>query len=996
MNKGERLTKASANRQKAEALLDEKGSILITSTDSEATLRKVIHELEVHLLELEMQHEELVLKRELEIITENNFRKLFELSPIGMAMVDHETGNYLEVNNAVLTATGYSKEEFLNLNLRDITPPEYEEQQLKQHQDLNETGIIGPNFKEFIRKDGTRYPVSVSGALFRNSNNKKVAWGILEDISARVLIDETLKKSQDSLKKLLHAVEQSPVVTFITNLSGIIEYINPKAIELSGYTKEELIGNTPRIFKSGKQSLDFYKILWETISVGKEWKGELQNKKKNGDLFWVLESISTVRDYLGNATHYIAVQEDITERKLAEAILIDSENMYRSVLQASAEGILIVDAESLQIIFANPTQCEMLGYTEEELVLMTILEIHPKNSLQETLNEFQSMLMGEKAFVPNIQCLKKSGATFLADIHSSFLFQNGKRCILGFFKDITERTKVEEHLKKLSQAVEQSSVLTFITDLSGAIEYANPKTSELTGYSKEELIGQNPRILKSGAQSTDAYKILWQTISSGSQWKGELQNKKKNGEYYWAMASISPIFNSAGEISNYLGMQEDITERKRIETEILDLNASLENKIQIRTNELRKINESLYQEIEVRKIVEFELRKARKEAEDANLAKSEFLSRMSHELRTPMNSILGFAQLMEMGDLPFIYKKGVNHILRSGKHLLDLINEVLDISRIEAGRLSFSLEPVQLQSVILEILDTVQPQADKRNLTLELIDSPTNQLFVRSDNQRLKQVLLNLLNNAIKYNTVGGSVIINTEIREKDDSEFTVVRISISDTGIGIKPEDISKLFNPFERIGAEKTETEGTGLGLMVVKKLMEAMGGNVGIESIAGKGSTFWIEMRQVESQKTIFEQSITEILSEEPGPVYAGTILYIEDNISNAELFEEIVLIHRPAIRLVANRFGKQAVKLAIDYDADLILLDLDLPDIHGSEVLFNLQTDPLTKDIPVVIVSANAMPKQIEHLLASGAREYLTKPIEVKGLIRIIDNWIGDRS
>jgi PAS domain S-box-containing protein len=936
------------------------------------------------------------MKREVEIITENNFRMLFEKSLVGMALIDFETGEFIEVNNALLSASGYTKEEFLSLSFWNLTPGEYEEQENRQLKDLNENGCFGPNVKEYIRKDGTRYPISISGSLFLDSRNKKVVWGILEDISARAGVDEVLKKSQDALKKLLHAVEQSPVVTFITNLSGVIEYINPKAIELSGYTREELVGNTPRIFKSGIQSLGFYKVLWETISSGREWKGELQNKKKNGDLFWVLESISTVRDYMGNATHYIAVQEDITERKLAEAILIDSENMYRSILHASAEGILIVDAESLQIIFANPTQCEMLGYTEEELISMTIIEIHPKESIKETLTEFQSMLLGEKAFVSNIQCLKKNGATFFADIHSSFLFQNGRRCILGFFKDITERTKGEEHLKKLSQAVEQSSVLTFITDLSGAIEYANPKTSELTGYSKEELIGQNPRIFKSGAQSADAYKILWQTISSGNQWKGELQSKKKNGEYYWAMASISPIFNSLGEISNYLGMQEDITERKRDETEILNLNASLENKIEIRTNELRKINESLYQEIEVRKIVEFELRKARKEADDANQAKSEFLSRMSHELRTPMNSILGFAQLMEMGDLPLIYKKGVNHILKSGKHLLDLINEVLDISRIEAGQLSLSLEPIHLQPVILEILDIVQPHADKRNLTLELIDSPANQLFVRSDNQRLKQVLLNLLNNAIKYNSIGGSVIVNTEIRKTNDSEFSVVRISISDTGIGIKPEDYSKLFNPFERIGAEKTETEGTGLGLMVVKKLMEAMGGNIGVDSISGKGTTFWIELRQVESQKTIFEQSITEILSEESGPVYAGTILYIEDNRSNAELFEEIILTHRPTIRLGANKSGQQAVKLAIDYAADLILLDLDLPDIHGSEVLFNLQTDPLTKDIPVVIVSANAMPKQIEHLLSSGAREYLTKPIEVKGLLRVIDNWVGERS
>jgi PAS domain S-box-containing protein len=850
--------------------------------------------------------------------------------------------------------------------------------------------------KIYIRKDGTRFPISISGSLFLDSRNKKVVWGILEDISARTSTDEALKESQDSLKKLLHAVEQSPVVTFITNLSGVIEYINPKAVELSGYTREELVGNTPRIFKSGKQSADFYKNLWKSISSGEEWKGELQNRKKNGEIYWVLESISPVRDYSGNITHYIAVQEDITERKLAEEILNDSENLYRSVLQASAEGILIVDAESLQITFANPIQCEMLGYTQAELVSMTIIEIHPKESLSETLMEFQSMLQGEKAFVSNIQCLKKNGTTFFADIHSSFLFQNGRKCILGFFKDTTERTKGEEHLKKLSQAVEQSSVLTFITDLSGAIEYVNPKTSELTGYSKKELIGQTPRIFKSGAQSDEAYELIWETIISGKQWKGELQNKKKNGEFYWAMASISPVFDNAGNISNYLGIQEDITDRKRDEIEIRSLNENLEDKIRRRTSELQKANENLHREIEERKLMEIELTKAKNEAVEANQAKSEFLSRMSHELRTPMNSILGFAQLMEMGDLPNMYKKGVNHILNSGKHLLELINEVLDISRIESGRLSLSLEPVRIGPAIMEVLDAIQPQADKRNLILSLIDSPVNLFFVKCDNQRIRQVLLNLLNNAIKYNRTGGAVVISTELRTTEESDFPFVRIAIKDNGLGITPEDIAKLFNPFERIGAEKTDTEGTGLGLTVVKKLMEAMGGNFGVESIPGEGSTFWIEMQLADSQIKEYEQSNLELLPIDPNPKYAGKILYIEDNVSNAELVEEIIENHRPTIHLIAYKFGKQAVQLAIDYSPDLILLDLDLPDIHGSEVLSNLLANEETKDIPVVIVSANAMPKQIEYLLASGAKEYLTKPIEVKGLLGVIDSWIGERN
>ena len=246
-----------------------------------------------------------------------------------------------------------------------------------------------------------------------------------------------------------------------------------------------------------------------------------------------------------------------------------------------------------------------------------------------------------------------------------------------------------------------------------------------------------------------------------------------------------------------------------------------------------------------RKQAEKELLKAKSEAEKASLAKTVFLSRMSHELRTPMNSILGFAQLMEMGELKGPHQKWVTHILNSGKHLLSLINEVLDISGIESGLVSLTPKPVNLNHVMQEMLDVAGPAAVKSNQTLYLADSPVNQLFVLADHRRLKQVLLNLADNAIKYNSAGGKVTIKTEMVQTEEQETSVIRISISDTGMGIAAGDIPKLFQPFERIGAEKTETEGTGLGLVVVKQLMNAMGGTVGVESNPGQGSTFWIEL-------------------------------------------------------------------------------------------------------------------------------------------------------
>ena len=397
-------------------------------------------------------------------------------------------------------------------------------------------------------------------------------------------------------------------------------------------------------------------------------------------------------------------------------------------------------------------------------------------------------------------------------------------------------------------------------------------------------------------------------------------------------------------------------------------------------------------DISARKIAEVELIKARQEAEQANHAKSEFISRMSHELRTPLNSILGFAQLLDMDELTPVHKKRIYYILNSGRHLLNLINEVLDIAQIESGRISIFPETIRLGSFIAEMAETVKPLADQQQITLEVVKPDSNELFVISDLMKLNQILLNIISNAIKYNRPGGSVVIKTEILSNYMAGVDFCRISVKDTGLGISPEDIQKLYIPFERIGAEKMEIEGTGLGLALVKKLTEAMGINFQLDSSVGEGSTFWFEMPLVFCKKPdIEDHSISELLAMQRKH-RSGTILYIEDNLSNIELVEEIIRNHRPEIRLIRSLFGKQAVEFANIYAPDLILLDLDLPDIHGSEVFINLQAEARLKKIPVVIVSADAMTRQIEKILKAGARNYLTKPLDIGAFLRIVDEWI----
>lgn len=381
-------------------------------------------------------------------------------------------------------------------------------------------------------------------------------------------------------------------------------------------------------------------------------------------------------------------------------------------------------------------------------------------------------------------------------------------------------------------------------------------------------------------------------------------------------------------------------------------------------------------------------REARHEAERVSRAKSEFLSRMSHELRTPLNAILGFGQLLEMDPLPPGQRDGVQHILKAGRHLLNLINEVLDISRIESGHLHLSLEPVEVASLLDGALNMIRPLAAQAGVTLHAAIGTPGEAYVQADRQRLHQVLLNLLSNAIKYNRRGGRVdvtCVQTDGR---------MQMRVSDTGAGIPEARLRQLFIPFERLGAEQSSVEGTGLGLALSKRLAEVMRGSMGVESSPGKGSTFWIELALSEAPTA---REVATLLGMQMAPV-AGpgqhTILYIEDNTSNVQLVERIVAL-RPDLRLFVAMQARLGIDLAFEHRPDLILLDLNLPDMSGLEVLLLLQNDPRTSAIPVTVISADATRGQVSRLLAAGAAAYLTKPLEVPQFLAMLDKILHPR-
>jgi PAS domain S-box-containing protein len=380
----------------------------------------------------------------------------------------------------------------------------------------------------------------------------------------------------------------------------------------------------------------------------------------------------------------------------------------------------------------------------------------------------------------------------------------------------------------------------------------------------------------------------------------------------------------------------------------------------------------------------------RREAEREYRARADFLSRVSHELRTPLNAILGFSQLLEMDELTPEHRRHVDQITKGGRHLLELINEVLEISRIEAGNMTVSLEPVAIEDVVDEVLELLAPLADRRSITLESL-LPVGTRYVEADKQRLKQVLLNLVSNGIKYNRDGGSVKIRLE-ETRSGKTFVLV----TDSGKGIAEDKLAKVFNPFERLDVDQAAIEGTGLGLTLSKLLMEAMGGSLAVESQPWVGTTFIVQLGAATTP-----MAETKPLDSIPEPSYSNgkpdrsfSVLYVEDNISNFELVEE-VLARRPEVALLAAMNGNLGFELARDHRPDLILLDLHLPGMSGEELLGRLKTDPATSAIPVVVISSDATASQIERLQSAGAHDYLTKPIELKSFLDLVDRTLETR-
>ena len=525
-----------------------------------------------------------------------------------------------------------------------------------------------------------------------------------------------------------------------------------------------------------------------------------------------------------------------------------------------------------------------------------------------------------------------------------------------------QQINVSLHVSEERLAVTLNSIgdAVIATDVAGRVTLMNPQAELLTGWTRLEAANSPvEEIFHIVDRETGqpAPMPVRESLARGT--LQEITNHTlliaRNGTTCDIADSCSPIRNRDGAVVGAVLVFRDVTER-----------------------------EHLYQMLQERSVV---IDNARAVADKANLAKSEFLSSMSHEFRTPLSAILGFAQLMESATpqpTP-AQKRSIEQILRAGWYLLELINEILDLALIESDKLSLSMDPMSLTDVMHECRTMIEPQAQTRGIrvTFPAFEGECH-VYVHADRTRVKQILINLLSNAIKYNTLGGTVVVDCSTNTSGR-----VRVSITDTGAGLPPVQLENLFQPFNRLGRESTAEEGTGIGLVMAKRLAELMGGVIGVESTVGQGSTFWLELNVTDEPHLAAAVPLTTLTpARGMARVPMHTVLYVEDNPANLMLVEDLIE-RRPDIRMLSAMDGLRGVEVARSALPDVILMDINLPGISGLQAMQILAADPATAHIPIVALSANAMPRDIEKGLAAGFFRYLTKPINVPEFMHTLD-------
>ncbi|NUN10526.1 MAG: PAS domain S-box protein [Ignavibacteriaceae bacterium] len=818
----------------------------------------------------------------------------------------------------------------------------------------------------------------MADAVEAKNDLEKLNLELVKEIKERAAAEELLKRSEERFRNIF--TNSLAVMFLIDPETRRLVDVNHSAEQFYGWTREQLLDmriDEINILPSDKIGVELSKAI-----SNDRVQFEFKHRLADGSIRDVNAYVSRVEISGKYFLHTIII--DITERKKAEKINNIQFNIAKAVIASKSTMELFeaihrelssaMEADNFYVALYRqktgmlravldtndddisewPAKNSLSGYVIEKKMPALL----KKQDIQNLIDEGRIELIGKPTEtwlgVPLLTEDRILGVIALQSYENPAAYDQTSIDILEVVAHELsihfEKIEAEEEALRLLKAIEQSPISVVITDVKGTIEYVNPHFCSVSGYAADEVIGKNPKILKSGDMKREEYRKLWETISSGKEWKGEFLNRKKNGELFWEESVVAPLINQKGEITNYFAIKEDVTDKKKMVEELIS---------------------------------------SKEKAEEMSRLKSHFLANMSHELRTPLIGILGFSEIMIEEAVKPEIKQMAQTINKSGSRLLDTLNLILDLSRVEAGRLEIKKENVNVNQVITGSVILFSETAAHKGLYLNH-NIPDENVFIRADSKILEQILNNLVNNAVKFTKKGGVTI---TLHKLDDR----ISVSVADTGIGISENDQKIIWEEFRQASEGYSRSfEGTGLGLTITKKFIEKLGGTISVKSEVNKGSEFIFEIPLLSSPSgtdvlAVKSDTPPEVKTLSAPPPVKKKILLVEDDPVAVDLMNAM-LGRSFEIEYVNN--GSDGIKKAMNRNYDLVLMDINLgKGMNGIEVTRKLREIPRYHKVPIIAVTAFAMVGDREEFLSAGCTQYLSKPFTRKELLNVIQEALS---